>query len=111
MYLNKPLLPTLDKSSKLMARTKMFVPDNAALAEDAAKDCNSKIKWHEAADDQTPQQIATVYGVDVEDVVRANSVKFKGLQSWSKVRLRRCEERFKNVSPYLARRCANVSPF
>ncbi|GMI04585.1 hypothetical protein TrVE_jg9909 [Triparma verrucosa] len=85
LYLNKPLLPTLDKSSKLMASTKIFVPNKPAMDSDAAKDCNSQIKWHSAADDQTPQQIAQIYGVDVEDIVKANAVKFKGLMHWSKL--------------------------
>jgi len=56
-------------------------------------------KYHEAEDNETPQQIAKRYDLPLKSLVDTNKRRLEGLQSWSRleegtqVQVRPCEER------------------
>ena len=81
VFFNRPLLPGLSAGSRLMEGTAVYVPDPSDAQ---VVPTNPEVRYHVAADNETPTMIARRWSVDVKDLIAANVTRFKGMQPWSR---------------------------
>ncbi|GMI37343.1 hypothetical protein TeGR_g10883, partial [Tetraparma gracilis] len=85
LFLNKPLYPGMQQSSRLRKNTALNIPDKSALPRLQEREEDKEGMWYRSDEDETPKDISLKFNVDVKELVAANKRRLKGLLPHSKL--------------------------